>query len=1223
MRLINNDSAVKLISGQLGAFATQDNFWDLFEVAFGKEYNQAVALRLKSQWEVGDFSQFPDVEVISSSILGGANGAYASSTNKIFLSDAYVNGATTDALVNTLLEEYGHFVDAQVNQVDSAGDEGAIFAALVLGRTLDAETLLALRAENDRGVINLDGEAIQVEQQNFTGTAGNDTIIGTSGNDVIDGLAGNDTINGGLGFDLVNGGAGDDLLIVDYSSNTYGGMNGVVADNGIGGFEGFFSADKDAFSNFATVSFRNIEKFQITGTGKSDFINTASGDDTINTGAGDDRINGGGGNDTIDGGDGIDTVTEDLSTSTSDLTFDLTGTTAVVAMGKSYINVEVLNLKTGSGNDTIKVKGAYNDTLSTGAGNDTINTGTGVDTVDGGDGIDTLIVDYSSNTYGAITSSVEANGTGGFKGSFSAYKDGRSYDSVSFIYDRVSFSNIEKFQITGTSQDDTINGGSGNDIINAGAGNDTVNGSGGVDTLDGGAGSDTLTLNLSTQTRNLSITNTPVGIDLSEIVTAKNFENFNITTGSGNDTINVGLGINTVDAGAGDDLLIVDYSIGDIGRGMYLSSFAGVEGFSGGANRWNYPFTNTLDNIVFSGINRFQVTGTSQGDDITTGDGDDTIYGGDGNDTIYGGAGNDTIYGGDGDDSITDIGNDTIDGGGGIDKVSADFSSSNNNLTFDLTGITSVVPTGSSYTNVESLNLKTGSGNDTIKLKGNYNDQISTGAGDDTINAGLGIDTVFGGEGTDTLIVDYSSNNTVGIQSSSLFGTVNGIPNSGSYFLASSYPSFTTYARIDFTGIERFQITGTSQNDSITTGIGDDIVNGGAGDDTINAGDGNDTINAGGGNDTINGGDGIDTVIDDLSTSTSDLTFDLTGITSVVTMGNSYTNVEVLNLKTGSGNDIIKLKGNYNDEISTGAGDDIINAGLGADSVIGGIGTDTLIVDYSSNTYGGIESLIRSENNEGAFRGSFRAFNSDNDINIVTFYNIERFKITGTGKNDIITTGSGDDIIEAVNQISFGLGENDILTGGAGSDLFILGNATNVYYDDGDTATNGNNDYATITDFNPFDDKVQLRGTLANYRLEVAGSNTNLYLVKTGAEPDELIAVFQDITGLNLTSTNTEIVIILDNGGPDLVVSKITAPIESLSGRSVDIAWKLAILIDNIESLLDENGKFIPEHSQYLELFSVLSDHATQSITIVTSRCRLLESSLHYSRRGRRETRIK
>jgi len=55
---------------------------------------------------------------------------------------------------------------------------------------------------------------------------------------------------------------------------------------------------------------------------------------------------------------------------------------------------------------------------------------------------------------------------------------------------------------------------------------------------------------------------------------------------------------------------------------------------------------------------------------------------------------------------------------------------------------------------------------------------------------------------------------------------------------------------------------------------------------------------------------------------------------------------------------------------------------------------------------------------------------------------------------------------------------------------------------------------------------------------------------------------------------------------------------------------KLAILIDNIESLLDENGKFISDHTQYLELFSVLSDHSIKSITLVTSRCRLLESRL-------------
>jgi uncharacterized repeat protein (TIGR01451 family) len=149
MSLMNNDSAVKLIYGQLGAFVKLDNFWDLFEIAFGKEYDQAAALRLKSQWEVGDFSQFPDLEVISSSILGEANGAYAISTNKIYLSDAYVNGATTDALVSTLLKEYGHFVDAQINQVDSPSDEGTIFSALVGGELLNLFQLAPLKTQDN------------------------------------------------------------------------------------------------------------------------------------------------------------------------------------------------------------------------------------------------------------------------------------------------------------------------------------------------------------------------------------------------------------------------------------------------------------------------------------------------------------------------------------------------------------------------------------------------------------------------------------------------------------------------------------------------------------------------------------------------------------------------------------------------------------------------------------------------------------------------------------------------------------------------------------------------------------------------------------------------------------------------------------------------------------------------------------------------------------------
>jgi Ca2+-binding RTX toxin-like protein len=143
---------------------------------------------------------------------------------------------------------------------------------------------------------------------------------------------------------------------------------------------------------------------------------------------------------------------------------------------------------------------------------------------------------------------------------------------------------------------------------------------------------------------------------------------------------------------------------------------------------------------------------------------------------------------------------------------------------------------------------------------------------------------------------------------------------------------------------EQFQITGTGVADTIYTGDGNDIINSGGGNDTISTGAGNDTINAGAGNDAIyagsgsdivNGGTGIDTLVNDLSSSISNLTWDTTGTTIVTPTGGSYTNIEAYNITTGSGNDTIKLNGSYNDTINTGAGNDTINAGLGRDAVNG------------------------------------------------------------------------------------------------------------------------------------------------------------------------------------------------------------------------------------------------------------------------------------------------
>ena len=163
---MSNLSAFALapVSDLLTGFANRDDFWGLFGTAFGTQYDSGVAERFRSQWLAGDFGDFPEVEVVSQSVLGSANGAYAASTNRIYLSDRFVGTASSQSLIAVFLEEYGHFVDAQVNQVDTPGDEGEWFSALVRGISLSATELNRIQAEDDHAVVIIDGESIAVEQ---------------------------------------------------------------------------------------------------------------------------------------------------------------------------------------------------------------------------------------------------------------------------------------------------------------------------------------------------------------------------------------------------------------------------------------------------------------------------------------------------------------------------------------------------------------------------------------------------------------------------------------------------------------------------------------------------------------------------------------------------------------------------------------------------------------------------------------------------------------------------------------------------------------------------------------------------------------------------------------------------------------------------------------------------------------------------------------------------
>jgi hypothetical protein len=145
-------------------FAQSDGFWANLAIAFGTSYDVVKATELRQQWQSRNFSQIPPIEVLSDEVLGTANGAYSSSTNKIYLSASFLNTASSAAIINVILEEIGHYVDAQINLVDSAGDEGAIFSELVSGESLSSQQLQVLKLENDTAIVEIDGQQIQIEQ---------------------------------------------------------------------------------------------------------------------------------------------------------------------------------------------------------------------------------------------------------------------------------------------------------------------------------------------------------------------------------------------------------------------------------------------------------------------------------------------------------------------------------------------------------------------------------------------------------------------------------------------------------------------------------------------------------------------------------------------------------------------------------------------------------------------------------------------------------------------------------------------------------------------------------------------------------------------------------------------------------------------------------------------------------------------------------------------------
>ena len=104
------NSAIVLAFDALQGFANQENFWDLFEIAFGQEYDRSRGEELRSQWQAGDSGNFPIVEVVSQDTLGRAVGAYGLSTEVIYLSEDLV-GEDTGSVLLYLFTSSGVTID--------------------------------------------------------------------------------------------------------------------------------------------------------------------------------------------------------------------------------------------------------------------------------------------------------------------------------------------------------------------------------------------------------------------------------------------------------------------------------------------------------------------------------------------------------------------------------------------------------------------------------------------------------------------------------------------------------------------------------------------------------------------------------------------------------------------------------------------------------------------------------------------------------------------------------------------------------------------------------------------------------------------------------------------------------------------------------------------------------------------------------------------------------
>ncbi|WP_341886581.1 hypothetical protein, partial [Synechococcus sp. UW140] len=161
----------------------------------GSSSNPDAIQNIATKLSANDFSDLPSISLVSGKNMDGALGAYVASEDTIVVNEEWLATASTNDVNAVLVEEFGHFLDTQVNGAnDTPGDEGEAFS-----RALGYVTSGGYPTDTNGSVsvVLPDGSKVIGEANSSTPVASTNPANHLS----IDGEGGFDTINL-PGFDL-------------------------------------------------------------------------------------------------------------------------------------------------------------------------------------------------------------------------------------------------------------------------------------------------------------------------------------------------------------------------------------------------------------------------------------------------------------------------------------------------------------------------------------------------------------------------------------------------------------------------------------------------------------------------------------------------------------------------------------------------------------------------------------------------------------------------------------------------------------------------------------------------------------------------------------------------------------------------------------------------------------------------------------------------------------